>query len=88
MKYDIYFVKQFVKYFDEIFCLTLQDTYLWSKKKVTDKIAGTTLITKNGPSGKTRNLLGSGAIYANNNYIPAIDNEDIEMTGNSVTSSE
>ena len=40
-------------------------TYLWSKE-VTDKVAGLTLITKNGPNGETRNFLG-WATYAKNN---------------------
>ena len=54
---------------------------MWSNW-VTDKIAGTTLITKNGPNGETRNLLGCWATYANNYYIPNIDDADIVVTGN------
>ena len=52
------------------------DTYMWSKE-VTNWTARTILITKNGPSGETRILLGCWATYANKNYIPNIDDEDL-----------
>ena len=52
---------------------------------VTDKNAGTILITKNGPNGETRNLLGCWATYANNNYIPNIDDEGIVVSGNCIS---
>ena len=54
----------------------IASTYLRSKA-VTDKIAGTALIFKNGPNGETRNLSDCCATYANNNYIPNIDDEEI-----------
>ena len=58
----------------------IASTYLWSKE-VTDRIAETALITKNRPNGEKINLLSCWATYANNNYIPNIDYEDIGLTG-------
>ena len=56
-------------------------TYLWSKEAA-NKIARTTLITKNCHNWETINLLGCWATYANHSYIPNIDDEGIVVWGN------
>ena len=45
-------------------------TYLWSQEVL------------QAPHGEIRNLLSCWATYANNNYIPHIDNECIGVMGN------
>ena len=68
---------------DPTFDLTKGDAveiYLWSRH-VTEQIAGTTIVTKNGPNSESRNSLGCWAMYANNCYISNPDDDDIVVTG-------
>ena len=55
------------------------EIYLWSRH-VTEQIAGTTIVTKNGPNSESRNSLGCWAMHANNCYISNPDDHDIVVT--------
>ena len=64
---------------DPILDLTKGDaveTYLWSWY-VIKQVAGTTIVTKNGPNAESRNSLGCWAMYANNCYISHSDDDGI-----------
>ena len=41
---------------------------------------GTAIKTRNGPNGEVRHFMGCWAIFANNCYIPNIDDDDVRMT--------
>ena len=55
------------------------EIYLWSRH-VTDQIAGTAIVTKNGTNAESRNSLGCWAMYANNCYISNSDDDGIVVT--------
>ena len=47
-----------------------------TQRHVTEQIAGTIIVTKNGPNAESKNSLGCWAMYANNCYIShSYDNE-------------
>ena len=56
------------------------DIYLWSRH-VTEQVAETTIVTKNGPNAVSRNFLGCWAIYANYCYILHPDDDGIVVAG-------